>query len=34
MPPERWGICGNPGYRLHKLRGSLTGRYAVDVSGN
>ena len=23
-----------PGYRLHKLRGSLTGHYAVDVSGN
>jgi proteic killer suppression protein len=23
-----------PGYRLHPLRGRLTGHWAVDVSGN
>jgi proteic killer suppression protein len=23
-----------PGYRLHELHGRLTGRYAVNVSGN
>ncbi len=28
------GHMRQPGYRLHKLRGSLAGHHAVDVSGN
>ena len=28
------GHMQQPGYRLHKLKGSRAGHYAVDVSGN